>query len=199
MNLALFDFDGTISFGDTWTPFIRFALSPTRRAVGVARLSPWIAGYKLGVVSASAGRRATARVVFRGQPEVEVRARGERYAREMLPQGMRPEALDRIAWHRAEGDTIVVVSASLDVYLSPWCRQHGLELICSELEASRGVMTGRYVGRDCIGPEKARRVRERFALEQYPVIYAYGDTEDDLDMLALAHRRFFRWQEATAR
>jgi hypothetical protein len=37
-------------------------------------------------------------------------------------------------------------------------------------------MTGRHVDRDCIGPEKARRVRERLALKRYPVICACGDT-----------------------
>jgi phosphatidylglycerophosphatase C len=40
MNLALFDFDGTITKGDTWTPFIRFAVRPARMLVGRVLLSP---------------------------------------------------------------------------------------------------------------------------------------------------------------
>ncbi len=33
MNLALFDFDGTITSNDTWTPFMHFAVRPSRLAV----------------------------------------------------------------------------------------------------------------------------------------------------------------------
>jgi phosphoserine phosphatase len=32
-------------------------------------------------------------------------------------------------------------------------------------------------------------------LSRYPVIYAYGDTSDDREMLELAHRKFYRGRE----
>jgi phosphoserine phosphatase len=90
---------------------------------------------------------------------------------------------------------VVVVSASLDVYLSEWCKEVGVELICTELEARGGILTGRYRHGDCTGKEKARRVRERYDVRAYEVVYAYGDTKEDEAMLALAQRRFFRWRE----
>lgn len=46
-----------------------------------------------------------------------------------------------------------------------------------------------------MGEEKARRVRARFDLVSYPLVYAYGDTKEDLELLALAHRRVYRWRE----
>jgi phosphoserine phosphatase len=36
--------------------------------------------------------------------------------------------------------------------------------------------------------EKARRISSQFDLSRYPEVYAYGDTSEDLEMLALAHR-----------
>ena len=89
----------------------------------------------------------------------------------------------------------MVVSASLDAYLVPWCRPLGLDLICTELEISDGRLTGRYVQGDCWGDEKVRRIRERLTLDDYDTVYAYGDTEDDRAMLDLADRKYFRWQE----
>jgi phosphatidylglycerophosphatase C len=74
---------------------------------------------------------------------------------------------------------VVVVSASLDVYLSEWCEQLGLELIATELESEGGLLTGRYRAGDCNGAEKTRRVRARYALEAFPTVYAYGDTHED--------------------
>ena len=120
---------------------------------------------------------------------------GERYAEQVLPRNLRPEAIARLQWHQAQGDSIAVVSASLEPYLAPWCRQHGLELICTRLETRGGVCTGRYVGGDCTGAEKARRVRARFELQRYSQVYAYGDTPEDSEMLALAHRPHLRGTE----
>jgi HAD superfamily phosphoserine phosphatase-like hydrolase len=119
---------------------------------------------------------------------------GHSYAREKLSAITSPRALEKIGWHKAQGDAVVVVSASLDVYLSDWCKEVGVELICTELEARGGTLTGRYRHGDCTGKEKARRVRERYDLRAYEVVYAYGDTKEDEAMLALAHKRFFRWQ-----
>ncbi|HKO94172.1 MAG TPA: HAD family hydrolase [Polyangiaceae bacterium] len=194
MNLALFDFDGTITYGDTFTPFIHYAVTSARVAFGTLLLSPKIAGYKLGLVSATAMRAAIVRVAFRGRGAEEVSELGARYS-QRLSRGVRPQALDKIRWHQEQGDVVVVVSASLDSYLRNWCQELGLALICTELEQERGVLTGEYAGGDCTGPEKARRVRERYDLSQYPVVYAYGDTPEDYELLSLASKRYFRWQE----
>jgi phosphatidylglycerophosphatase C len=196
MNLALFDFDGTITREDSFKPFLYFA-ARQRVAIGTLLLAPLLAAHELGWVSASRLRAAGAYVGFRGRRHAELCELGALYVRR-LREIVRPEALDKIRWHQAQGDTVVVVSASLHPYLSAWCRELGVELICTELEVKDGRLTGRYSGGDCSGREKARRVRERYALAQYPVIYAYGDTPEDAELLALAHRRFFCWREQSA-
>ncbi|WP_244579729.1 haloacid dehalogenase-like hydrolase, partial [Escherichia coli] len=80
-------------------------------------------------------------------------------------------------------------------WFEPWCDSHGVELICSSLQQSDGILTGRYEGRQCVLTEKARLVRERYDLATYPTIYAYGDTPEDLDMLAIATKQYYQWQE----
>jgi len=67
MDLALFDFDGTITRTDTWTPFMQLAVRPARIVAGRVLLSPVVVGYKLGMISASRGRQVAARVGFRGE------------------------------------------------------------------------------------------------------------------------------------
>jgi HAD superfamily hydrolase (TIGR01490 family) len=195
MNLALFDFDGTITASDTWTPFMRLAVRPSRMRVAAVVLSPVIVGCKLGLISSSRGRQAASRVGFSGEPAGRIRQHGERYASSVLPGTLQPRALERLEWHGAQGDQIVVVSASLDAYLGPWCAEHRLECICTTLEERGGRLTGRYVGGDCTGAEKVRRIRARYDISRYPVVYAYGDSGEDREMLALAHRKFYRWQE----
>lgn len=195
MNLALFDFDGTITTREMFRPFIEFAVSPRRRALGATLLAPMVLGYKLGWVSPNLMRRCAVHVALRGVSEAKVFALGAAFAREELPGVLRTQALERIRWHREQGDRIVVVSGALDVYLSHWCREHGLELLCSRLESREGRLTGRYHGEQCVNAEKSRRVRAAYNLSSYPVVYAYGDTREDHDLLGIAQRRYFQWRE----
>jgi len=192
MNLALFDFDGTITVGDTFVPFLRFAMRTSRIALGAILATPHGLGYRLGVVPASRARPVLAKVGFRGEQAQAVRALGRQYATDVLPQCLRENALDRIRWHQQQGDLVVVVSASLDVYLAPWCETAGVDVICTELEERRGILTGRYRDGDCSGVAKSRRIRQRYDLNKFPVVYAYGDSPEDFEMLALAHRKYLR-------
>lgn len=195
-NLALFDFDGTISFKDNFIPFIFYATVPRRLAIGKIILSPLILGYKLKIVPATVIRRCIVCFSFRGRREKELRKLGKIYSREVVSQSIRPYALERIQWHKSQGDTIVVVSASLDVYLLDWCNKHELDLMSSKLEVRKdGVLTGRYIDGDYAGKEKARRVRTKYDLLEYPVIYAYGDSQEDKELLSLAHKKYFCWRE----
>ena len=198
MDLALFDFDGTITRTDTWTPFMQLAVRPARIVAGRLLLSPIVIGYKLGMISASRGRQVAARVGFQGEDAARRWRLGVEYASTTLPAQVRQPALDRMAWHRSRGDHVVIVSASLDFYLSPWCAGHGVDCICTTLEERNGRLTGRCAGGDCSGAEKVRRIRGRLDLGRYGTIYAYGDSAEDRELLELAHRKFYRWEEITS-
>jgi phosphatidylglycerophosphatase C len=172
MNLALFDFDGTVTTSDTWTPFMRFAVRPARMRAGRVLLSPVVVGYRLGMVSASRGREIAARVAFQGEEAAAVRQLGVEYASTVLPGTLRQSALERIEWHKRQGDDVVLVSASLDVYLGPWCERHRVDYICTKLEERGGTLTGRYIQGDCSGPEKVRRILQRYQPARYALVYA---------------------------
>jgi phosphatidylglycerophosphatase C len=195
-NLALFDFDGTITFRDTFTPFLYFASSRTHIVRQSLRLAPAILGYKLGLVPATKMRALAAGAAFRGRSEAELRELGATYAERVLPGVIRPQALERIHWHKQRGDRIVVVSASLAVYVRPWAQPLELDVIATELSTKDGLLTGGYEGGDCAGPEKARRVEARYAPSGYATVFAYGDTSEDDALLALADEPYFRWQPA---
>ena len=195
MNLALFDFDGTITSRETFPLFMRFAISKPRLVVGSIVFAPVVVGYRTGLVSGSTIRSSLIRFGFRGVPAASAEDAGRRFARDVLPGLVRPNAMERIRWHREQGDAIAVVSGALDLYLAHWCAEHRLDLFCSQLDTTGGMLSGRYRGRQCVGEEKVRRVREKYDLSRYSTVYAYGDTEEDRDLLAIANRKFFCWQE----
>lgn len=195
MDLALFDFDGTITTRGTYLDFIRFAVSRRRQLIGTAALSPCIAAYRMGLLPELSLRPLVARVAFGGSSEHALREHGKRFSKSFIPPLVRDEAKARLDWHKQRGDTVVVVSASLDVYLQSWCEEHRLDLICTELEMRNGKATGHYLNGDCTGSEKKRRILARYDPSRYDSVYAYGDTAEDNEMLSLAHRKFFRWRE----
>ncbi len=195
MNLALFDFDGTIASGDSFTDFLHFAVEPRRLRRGKILLSPVILFYKMGILSATSVRAVVARYGLRGRDQKELESLGSHFSGTVLEKRLIPTAMKQIAWHKERGDHIVVVSASLDVYMTHWCKKHHVSLICTTLEVEGGTTTGRYVQGDCSGKEKARRVLERYDLKNFTKIYAYGDTKEDFPMLELADEKYYRWRK----
>ncbi|WP_228481977.1 HAD-IB family phosphatase [Lysobacter sp. H21R4] len=162
MSLALFDFDGTITTHETMPEFLRRSISRRRLILGWLLLAPLALGYKWRVISGTLVRRAIVRIGYSGVAASAVVTSGRDFTESYLPKVLRPEAMQRIDWHVAQGHKVVVVSGGLDVYLAPWCEAHGLELLCSSLQRRNGVFTGYYEGQQCVLAEKARRVRERY-------------------------------------
>jgi HAD superfamily hydrolase (TIGR01490 family) len=196
MDLALFDFDGTITSGESFGPFVK-ALAPRWRVrIGGLLLAPLVIGYRLGWVSGITVRAAVVRIAFRGRDATAFDAAARTFSNDYLPTVVRPDALARIAWHRVRGDRVVVVSGAFSEYLQPWCDSLGLELVASALERRDGRLTGRYAGAQCVLDEKIRRLRERVDLARFDRIHAYGDTPEDQPMLALAHERYYRTMPA---
>lgn len=191
MQLALFDFDHTITTCDTYARFLRRIATPDQRARARWAIGPWLLGYRAGVISAAGIRARVTRFAFTDRDAAGIAAHGEAYARDVLPTLLRPEAMRRIDWHRTRGHTLLLISGSLDLYLAPWSRAHGMTLICNRLEQVDGRLTGRYMGGDC-GPHKAREIAARVDIERFERIHAYGDSREDRSMLALAHERWYR-------
>lgn len=196
--MSALDFDGTITTHETMPDFLRRSISRRRLLAGWILLAPLILGYKLRVVSGTLVRHALVRFGYSGVQASAVEAAGRDFARNYLPTVLRPEAMQRIAWHLDQGHKVVVVSGGIDAYLAPWCDAHGLELLCSSLQHENGILNGRYEGQQCVLAEKARRVRERYELQAFSEVYAYGDTPEDRDLLGIATRKYYQWQEVGA-
>ncbi|MCB2383499.1 HAD-IB family hydrolase [Shewanella sp. SR1] len=197
MNLALFDFDGTITDADMYTKFIRFTASKRRTVVAGCLLLPLYSLYRIGWFPARKLRPIVSYLAFRGRDYQQLNTMAATYAQEVIPKHVMPHALNKIRWHQENGDTVVVVSASLDVYLKHWCTPLGLTLISSELEVKNGILSGYYATCDVSCETKAIKVRHTFDLNSYERIYAYGDTAEDQAMLQLAHEKYMNWNEVT--
>lgn len=192
MDLALFDFDGTITHTDAFTKFVFFAADKQRLKKGKLLLLPEVLAYKARLTGGKRIRHKVFNFGFKDTIEADIKAKAEYFAEDILPKLVRPQALDRINWHQDRGDEVRIVSASLDLYLSPWCERYNIALSCNQVEAFNGKLTGNFIGHDCSANEKRRRVESAYDLKHYANIYAYGDTVEDKELLQLANYPFYR-------
>jgi len=180
-TVAAFDFDGTLTRRDSLVPFLAELVGWRRTLAGVALVAPGMRRDR-----DAAKERLLTRLV-RGMPYAQVAEAGERYGKE-LARTLRPEMRARLEWHRAQGHEVVIVSASLDVYLEPVAHELAVDaLLCTKLEVDEhGRCTGRMLGGNCRGEAKAVRLREHVGDGEL-TLYAYGDSSGDDAMLEMAH------------
>ncbi len=107
--------------------------------------------------------------------------------------------MNRLQRHLQNGDIVYLVSASVNPYLGIWCRQQGIRLICSPLAICNQsqTYTGQYLNGDCSGDNKVKLIKQNINLLQFDQIYAYCDTTEDLEMLALADTPYYQGQKVT--
>ncbi len=191
-RLVLFDFDGTITTKDTFLEFIRFYFGSKKFVTGFALQTPWIG---LMMLKAIPNWKAKERVLtwfFSGESIQKFDQKGREFCEQIVPKLVRPGALSAIEEHRRAGATIVVISASAENWVRPWCDEAGLECLATQLEVVDGKLTGRIEGLNCYGPEKENRIRACYNIEEYDEVVAYGDSRGDLEMLALANQQYYR-------
>jgi phosphatidylglycerophosphatase C len=187
--VAAFDVDRTLTTRDCVVPFMCCVggTLPFAARVGLAapRLLPAAARRDRDGLKAQASRLA-----FAGRRAVDVERAGEQFAAAVERSRLRPDTRARLHWHREAGHDVVFVSASFAVYLLPLARRLGVGTVLGTelVVGADGRLTGALVGANCRGAEKVRRLHtwleERYGGRDRVVLWAYGDSAGDRELLA---------------
>ena len=188
VTVAAFDVDETLTVRDCVVPFMR-SVAGTGRLVKVM-----LSG--LGSFISSVRRRDRDALkakfvhgVFEGKNASDIEALGVQFASKVADGWLRSDVAARMRWHQEQGHVVVLVSASLGVYLHPLGDLLEVDaVLCTELEEADGVLTGKLVGKNCRGEEKVARVqkwREDAGIDAQDLVYAYGDSSGDKQLLEL--------------
>ena len=192
MILAFFDFDGTITTDDSLIKFIRFVVGDAKTLWGMILLSPMLVVYKLKLIPNYKAKQMMLSYFFKGMDKQQFQKIAEEYSLKHIDTILRPKAMEKITWHKELGHKVIVVSASIECWIRPWCDQNGLDLIATKIEVKDGLITGKFLTKNCYGIEKASRVKEAYNLDDYDYIYAYGDSRGDKELLGLSDKSFYK-------
>jgi HAD superfamily hydrolase (TIGR01490 family) len=191
-KLALFDFDGTISYEDTLFKFIRYAVGDLKMILGLIVLSPMLVLYKLKLMPNYKAKELLLAYFFKGMEEKEFKNKANEYSLNCLNSIIRTKAIERIYWHKKQNHKVIIVSASIEEWLEPWCQKNDLELLATKLEFKNGIVSGKFFTKNCYGLEKVNRLKEKYDLSIFDYIYAYGDSKGDEQLLSLADEKFYK-------
>jgi phosphatidylglycerophosphatase C len=190
--VAAFDLDGTLSDGGSVFKWLRYLRGSRATYFASARLAlPLLVGaIRSGPWADSAKERLFGRLLI-GLDANDVRTTSREFALRHFQAHGRPKVLERLQWHLREGHGVVIVSASPQIYVDVVVEMFGADggLGTRLAVDARGRLTGSYLGKNCRGKEKLRRLnewtQERFP-DLEPVIYAYGNSRGDRRLLRAA-------------
>jgi HAD superfamily phosphoserine phosphatase-like hydrolase len=116
----------------------------------------------------------------------------ERYVARVLCRGLYAEALAAIAVHRRQGDRLLLMSASTDLYVPRIGAALKFdETICTKVRWRQdGTLDGHLASANCRGEEKLRCLQALVARERPEYVYAYADSRSDLPHLQWVQRGF---------
>ncbi len=186
MRLVIFDLDGTLTRHDTLGAYVVgfHSRRPWRlwRAVGAL---PALIAFVFGRADRGALKGALIHATLGGHKRSELEAHTERFVTRLLARGMHTDALAALAAHRAEGDVLVLLSASTDLYVPAIGTRLGFtQVICTGVRWRGAYLDGELVTANRRGAEKTRCLAQLRA--QFPGLptVAYADSASDLDHLA---------------
>jgi len=134
-------------------------------------------------------KAAFIRAALGGCSRADLDAWTAQFVLRLLRHGVWPDALACIARHRARRDFLVLMSASVDLYVPAIARALGFdEVLCTPLRWRGEYLDGALAGPNCRGAEKARALKELRARHPGLEVTAYGNAESDLGHLCVADR-----------
>lgn len=182
--IAVFDLDGTLTTKDTLLEFIKFACGVPRFYWGFLLFCPILILMKLHLFPNWKAKQMIFSHFFKGWEYNDFKAKGQLFANEIEKMENR-KMLEKLNDHLNHSDVVYVISASIFEWVQPWCEKIGVSrVLATQIEVdANGIISGRFATKNCYGKEKVRRLLEVEPERHSYVLYAYGDSRGDKEMI----------------
>lgn len=190
-STVIFDLDGTITRYDTYVRFLLYSLF--RQPWKILRLP----GLTIDVLKHKSGRKTNTWLKVRfldallaGQQKDRLDRWADDFATRVFSSGTYNDAIARINEHQKQNHELVLLSASLDLYVLPLGKLLGFEhIICTKTAWQNDQLDNKLEGGNCYGEVKIQRINDWRANHQDSrITLAYGDHATDFPVLKSADR-----------
>lgn len=186
--IAVFDLDVTLTRYDTYLPFlIGYLRRHPRRwlflgQLPIRLLAVWRWGDRDWI------KESFLKSFVGGEPRARVAAWAAEFARRIHRRAMRPSGLQRLRWHQARGDRVILASASFDIYVEEIARLLDIdEVLATHVRWDGRERVAGIDGRNCRDDQKLARVRALLGEARDGAgVIAYSDSHADVPLLSWA-------------
>lgn len=192
-RIVAFDFDGTLTTKDTLLEFVRYAKGSTNFWLGFLHYTPQLVMMKLGLYPNYKIKQKVFSFFFKGMTLEAFDELCQRFARDNQHL-LHPMGIKTIQQVMADGAEVLIVSASIDNWVRPFFKNHEPipMILGTQIEVKDGLLTGRFLTKNCYGQEKVNRLLEKYPNREDYHLTAYGDSRGDKELLAFADEAHYK-------
>lgn len=191
-KLYLFDFDGTLTTKDTMFLYLKF-YNRKKYYIQFIKYLPLFILLKLKLMNAQKVKESFISGVLKGETKTKLHKTSQAFFEQYYPKIIRNNALDFIKSIDRSQTYSYIVTASLDIWVSPFAEAFGMNLLATEALFEGEQFTGKFKTKNCNGEEKVRRIEMATQDLVYDKSIAFGDTNGDRPMLDWANEGHFRF------
>jgi HAD superfamily phosphoserine phosphatase-like hydrolase len=148
---------------------------------------PTLLRFAVGAADHGELKSAFIKAALGGVTRSELGSWTARFVPQLIAHGVRQDALACLARHRARRDLLVLMSASVDLYVPAIGAALGFDAtLCTPVRWNGEHLDGALAGANLRGAEKARALKELRSRHPGRLITAYGNAASDLGHLCLA-------------
>jgi len=191
-DVAIFDFDGTITRKDTLLEFIKFSKGKWRFYSGFLLFSPLLVAMKLKIYPNWKAKQQLFSFFYKGVSIEQFNHWSNGFIVE-IEKILRSKAVEAIKSHKDNDDKVVIISASIENWIIPWADRMGVDtVLATKIEIdNNGLLTGKFSTKNCYGREKVNRLLEIFPDRNNYKLTAYGDSRGDRELIDFADKGFY--------
>ena len=191
LPVVVFDLDGTITRSDTYVPFLLYALyKQPLKILRLPVLAIDVLRYKVGSQSNSWLKTRFLDAILAGQKRAVIENWAKSFSLYIFDKGLHLDAISTINSHQERGHDLVLLSASLDIYVELLGEYLGFKhIICTRTNWENNVLGSELNGGNCYGKSKVQRLNQWLShrTDKF-VLIAYADHKSDFPILKIAQR-----------
>jgi HAD superfamily hydrolase (TIGR01490 family) len=191
-TIAVFDFDGTITQKDTLLEFIKFSKGNRRFYSGLLLFAPLLIAMKLKMYPKRKAKQSLFSYFYKGVSIEKFNDLGNKFSSE-IDKIVRPKAMEALKLHKRNSDKTIIISASIENWITFWAEKAGIDLVlATKIETDKnGLLTGKFLTKNCYGREKVNRLLEMFPNRNDYKLIVYGDSRGDKELMEIADKSFY--------
>jgi phosphatidylglycerophosphatase C len=189
--IVVFDLDGTITRRDTYVPFLLYALyKQPLKILRLPALAVDVLRYKIGSQSNSWLKVRFLDTLLAGQQRTVIESWSKSFSLFIFDKGLHHDAISAINSHLERDHDLVLLSASLDIYVEIIGKYLGFKhIICTKTSWDNDVLGSGLNGENCYGESKVKRLKQWLnkRTDKF-ILMAYADHKSDFPILKIAQR-----------